>query len=318
MPTTFDVESHAPDDRPAALARGVARFPVDVDVSAVGPPGEFAFATTSQWFGDVFVASCSGRGAEVRRDSRRAARDHERTVLLSLGTSGTADFRQEGGNLRLCAGDVVQYCSTIPFVATLNDAARHTVMVAYGALDLPDRVIEAAAGRRVDHTAPLTRIVVRYLRDIGTHGMHLPHEQRLALQAPTLDLLRALLATTAASTACARDPLHETLGVRMEDFLRNHLREPDLNIARVAAAHDVSERYAYLVLAQRGISLGDWLRAERVRGAARALVETPGATISTIAATWAFPDHANFTRAFRRTYGTSPREYRVREAPPPS
>lgn len=312
MPTTFDVESHDLRDRPAALAEGLARLPVALDVSAVGPMGEYGFTTATEYFGRIFLASCRGWGAEVHRDHRRVAHDHERTLLLSLATSGTAEYRQEATTIRLAAGGLVQYCSTIPFAATLNNVARHTLMIPYTAVDLPDHLIEARAGQLVDTTTPLGRIVVRYLRDLGAHGIYLPPADRLALEKPTLDLLRALLSTNSAPTARARDPLHATLGIRMQDYLRVHLREPDLNIGRVATAHGISERYAYLVLAQQGISLGDWLRSERLRGAARELLASPDATIATVSAMWAFPDHANFTRAFRRAVGMSPREYRVR------
>ena len=314
MPTTFDVESHEPSDRPAALAEVLARLPVGLDVCAVGPTGRYGFTTATEYFGSILLASCRGWGAEVHRDGSRVAQDHERTLLLSLTTSGTAEFRQNGTAVQLAAGGLVQYCSTIPFAATLNNVARHTLMIPYAAVDLPAHLIEARAGQLVDATKPLGRIVVKYLRDLGAHGVYLSPAERLALEKPTLNLLRALLMTTTAATARARDPLHATLGIRMEDFLRAHLREPDLNIGRVATAHGVSERYAYLVLAQQGISLGDWLRSERLRGAARELLANPDATIAAVASMWAFPDHANFTRAFRRAVGMSPREYRVRNA----
>ena len=73
----------------------------------------------------------------------------------------------------------------------------------------------------------------------------------------------------------------------------------------------VTERYAYLILSRSGITLADWLRTQRLAGAARDLANTthPQA-IGAIAYSWGFPDQANFTRAFRRVYGTSPREYR--------
>lgn len=311
MPTTFDVERHDLTDRAAALAEGLSRFPVALDISAVDQAGRYGFTTTSEHLGSIFLASCSGWGAEVHRDRRRVEQDHERTLLLSLATSGTAEFRHEAKTIRLGPGSLVRYSSTIPFAATLNNVARHTLMIAYTAIDLPDCVIEARGGDLVDTAGPLGRIVVKYLRDIGAHGIHLPHAERLALERPTLDLLRALLTTTAAASTHAREPLHATLGIRMEEYLRTHLREPDLNINRIATAHGVSERYAYLVLAQRGISLGDWLRFERLRGAANELLRNPEATIAAVSAHWAFPDHANFTRAFRRCFGMSPREYRV-------
>jgi AraC-like DNA-binding protein len=91
-----------------------------------------------------------------------------------------------------------------------------------------------------------------------------------------------------------------------------HIKDPELNITRVAREHGISERYAYLILSRSGISLADWLRTQRLEGAARDLARTdqPRDNIAAIAHSWAFPDQANFTRAFRRQYGVSPSESR--------
>ncbi len=314
MPTTFDIENCPPGDRSTVFAAVLAQCPVSLDISVVGASREFGFSGTSQYFGSIFLASCRGRGAEVLRDHRRVAQDRQRTLLLSLVTSGTVEFRLETSMVRLVAGDLIQFSSTTPFSAGLDDAAGHTLMIAYSDLALPEYLIETPAGQRIDTTTPLGRIAVKYLRDLGAHGIYLPDSQRQALEQPTLDILRALLATAAGGPAHSRTPLHVTLPIRMEEYLRTHLRDRDLNIARLATAHGVSERYAYLVLAQRGISLGDWLRSERLSGAAKELLDAPGTTIADIAAMWAFPDHANFTRAFRRAFGVSPREYRMHQA----
>jgi AraC-like DNA-binding protein len=125
-------------------------------------------------------------------------------------------------------------------------------------------------------------------------------------------MLRALFAVTAGDDYRAREPLHESLGLRMIEYLKMHLRDPDLNMTRLAKEHGISERYAYLILSKHGITLGDWVRSQRVEGAARDLIRADGAkrTIAEIAYSWGFPDQANFTRAFRRLFGESPREYR--------
>jgi AraC-like DNA-binding protein len=54
------------------------------------------------------------------------------------------------------------------------------------------------------------------------------------------------------------------------------------------------------------------LRTQRLAGAARDLANAthPHDNIAAIAYSWGFPDQANFTRAFRKVYGISPREYR--------
>jgi AraC-like DNA-binding protein len=93
-----------------------------------------------------------------------------------------------------------------------------------------------------------------------------------------------------------------------------HLTDPDLSIAMVAHEHGISERYAYLILSRSGITLADWVRTHRLAGAARELIRTADGeetgTIADVAYRWGFTDHASFTRAFRRTYGLSPRDYR--------
>ena len=128
----------------------------------------------------------------------------------------------------------------------------------------------------------------------------------------TLDLLRALFSTTSGNDSLAREPLHASLATRMIEYVKMHLTEPDLNISRVAREHGICERYAYLILSKSGLSLSEWVRGQRLAGAAVELAcfEPARESISAIAHRWGFPDHANFTRAFRRVYGMSPRDYR--------
>jgi len=269
-------------------------------------------SSVSDFVGRLFLVSCNGRGALVHRGERRVAQDHARTMILSVVTSGHSTFHQDNVVSDAGRGDVVAYCSTKPYSATFDNVAKHTFMIDYGALDLPDGVVESHVGHRINRGHVLGGIVARYLVDLGSHAIYLPEADRQALEQPTLDLLRALFTTTAGDETRAREPLHATLGVRMVEYLKMHLRDPDLNISRVAREHGISERYAYLILSRSGITLADWLRTQRLAGAARDLANTthPHDTIAAIAYSWGFPDQANFTRAFRKVYGISPREYR--------
>jgi AraC-like DNA-binding protein len=98
------------------------------------------------------------------------------------------------------------------------------------------------------------------------------------------------------------------------DYLRSNVADPDLSVARIARRHNISERYAYLILSRFGITFSDWVREQRLTGAAADLSSPAfGAeNISAVCRRWGFSDHANFTRAFRRHFGSSPSEYRRR------
>ncbi len=59
-----------------------------------------------------------------------------------------------------------------------------------------------------------------------------------------------------------------------------HIRDRDLTIDRIAREHGIPERYAYLILARQGITLGDWIRTQRLEGAAYDLTRTDTAAPS--------------------------------------
>ena len=54
--------------------------------------------------------------------------------------------------------------------------------------------------------------------------------------------------------------------LRILEYARAHLPEPGLNAAQIAAAHHISVRHLYNILARGGISLGDWMRTRRLEG----------------------------------------------------
>lgn len=311
MPTTFDLDDIELSLREPALHDLLGQIPVPIDVST-GAVEQLHVSTVSEFFGSLFVVSCNGRGAVVHRGEKRVKQDHERTLMLSLVTSGRSVFRQNNIVSDAGSGDVVAYSSTQPYSATFDNVAKHTYMVDYTAIGLPDDIVEARLGRALNGGHLLGRIVSRFLADLGDRAVYLPDADRRALEQPTLDLLRALLSSTAGDESRARDPLHASLGVRIVQYLKMHLKDPTLTMARVAHEHHISERYAYLILSRSGISLADWLRTERLAGGARDLARVDGEpeSIAAVAHRWGFPDHANFTRAFRRHYGMSPSEWR--------
>lgn len=163
---------------------------------------------------------------------------------------------------------------------------------------------------RTPVTTPETLVASRFLGDLATTAVHLPEADRAVLEQSTLELLRALLVVGPGDAPTPRS----TLGSRIVDSVQVLLADRDVTIAEVARTHGVSERYAYVILHRAGISLADRARERRLAGAAAELrrVHERHVTVSEIAHRWGFPDHANFTRAFHRAYGMSPRDYRKR------
>jgi AraC-like DNA-binding protein len=130
------------------------------------------------------------------------------------------------------------------------------------------------------------------------------------LGASTVELVRGLLASAADSDGpWLRDVMDGTLFTRLTTYAGQHLREPDLGAARLAAEHGVSVRAVYAAFAKEGEQLSAWVMHRRLRGAHRELTEQPAATVASVARSWGFADPRHFARRFRAEFDMSPVEW---------
>ena len=134
---------------------------------------------------------------------------------------------------------------------------------------------------------------------------------------PSIELVRAVIATHLRADALAAAPLAATLQMRVLEYARANLHDPGLCGEQIAAAHYISVRYLYKVLAEGGISLADWIRTHRLEAVRQALSRAnPSTTIAAVARRYGFSDMSSFSRTFRAEFGVTPREWRDRCANP--
>jgi AraC-like DNA-binding protein len=128
----------------------------------------------------------------------------------------------------------------------------------------------------------------------------------------TTQLVRALLTSAADDDGHRHPAMADVLFTRITWYARQHLRDPDLNPARLAAEHNISVRYLYKLFSQQELTPEQWLIGERLAGARRQLVSPADRhrPIAAIAAQWGFHDPSHFTRRFRKAHGMTPQEWR--------
>jgi len=103
-------------------------------------------------------------------------------------------------------------------------------------------------------------------------------------------------------------------------FIDEHICDPELSVAAIAAAVGVSPRYVQMLFAAEGATPSAFIQDQRLRLAAERL-RGPGAPcITEVAMAVGFNDLTHFGRAFRKRYGVTPRDYRdgARRSGPPS
>ena len=275
-------------------------------------PGAHAHGVITN-LGDLTV--CSGRTTafKVERTPKLARDAMEPSIFVNVQLTGSSMVIQYEQAAVLYPGDLVIYDSTAPYTL-LNDTGMtgDFFRIPYSALALPHNMIRKACAVSLSPGHPLTSLTNDYLRRLAADPT-LPTAPNADLVGhPSIELIRALLATHLKANSYAAQPLASTLPVRILEYVRAHLKDPQLCAEQIAAAHYISVRYLYKLLGDSGVSLADWIRTHRLEGCREALTKTASTTtIAAVARTYGFSDMSSFSRAFRSEYGLSPQEWRV-------
>jgi len=168
-------------------------------------------------------------------------------------------------------------------------------------------------GRVVEFGTPLTRIVV-------DHATALARELPLmnaadaagALDAGAQLLIAAFRKQTRLSGE-ARAAVQVALLGQVRRFIDANLHHADLSPASVVDALQLKRATIYRWFEHEG-GLGAYIRNRRLREAADELVRFPHLQVVEIAFGLGFKSASDFTRAFRRAYGMSPQDVRVKTA----
>ena len=184
MPATFDLDTVPKPSRYATLQDLMTHVPVPIDVR-MSSIDRLHVSTVSDFLRRYLpdLVQRPRRGGRPRRNLVR--QDHARTMMLSVVTAGTSRVQQGDTVSDLRRGDVVGYSSAQPYRATFDDVSKHTYMIDYEALGLPDQVLHAQLARRINAGHALGIIVARYLTDLGSHAVYLPASRTATKQSPT-------------------------------------------------------------------------------------------------------------------------------------
>jgi AraC-like DNA-binding protein len=300
-----------PEDRVEAIRHAIWELVVRVEIEQPPPSAVAARCRLRSW-GAMTQCSVQANAQTIRRTPRLARDELEPSLFLGLQVSGTSMVIQDGREAVLRPGDLAFYDTTRPYTL-LNDGGidQHYFRIPRSALALPAGAIDRATATTLSVSQPLVDIASAYFTRLARQP-NLSAEVRTAIAVPSIELVRALIASRSGSARLIRETLSVTLVDRALEFARLHLADPSLTPARIAAAQHVSVRQLYATMAAAEISLAGWIRSQRLEACRVELARPAGRllTVAAIAARWGFVDPTHFSRAFRSEFGLSPREWR--------
>jgi len=242
----------------------------------------------------LHLARVCGNPHVVERPAPVIRRHPADAIAVYLTLVGEAFFYHDDGVLTLRPGQALICDADRPFMRGFSRGLEEL------AIKVPRPVFFAATGlqsldqplvrnfSRGDVAArTFARLVDRALRSEGAE----PVDERAAL---------SLLATLAGGRGPDLAAAHVA---NARTFIEDHLTDPGLSAARVAAGIGLSERHLSRAFAATGTSVPRYVLARRLDLARTVLVSAPAATVAEVAARCGFGSAAHFAQAFRSRFG---------------
>ncbi|CAM3918867.1 transcriptional regulator FeaR [Kerstersia gyiorum] len=251
--------------------------------------------------------------------------------FLVVQRQGSSLLRQKGLAMELLPGDMVlmdavQGCEIVP-KGLMEHASVHLDRGKVARL-LPEKLNQLCRIGRFSSSSRLARILVEQIcaGDIGECAVAgdgaAMQEALLSLLAQSLRQGEGRAASIWPEAAQAEDALLPVaargrngggLLAVARGLIEQSLADPLLSPVRIADRMGVSVRQLYRLFEETGDSVCRYIQRARLQQAAVALrsVLTETRSITDIAFACGFNDAAHFSRAFRKQFGMSPREYRM-------
>ncbi len=285
--------------------------------------GDFQGGVGSVALGPVTLAEVAVTNTVVERTPRLIRRDDPEFFKFGLQVAGTSVVEQEGRQARLVPGDLVIYDTSRPYRIVCDEQFRMTVaMFPRRLVGLPEQRLAALTAVRLAGDVGLGSLIGPLLRGLGADLN--PERPIVAthLGNAIVDLVTAAFAQQlgepleSSASASTSTVVHRELLARVATFIDEHLHDPGLSSATVAAAHYISVRSLQKLFEAEGTSVSALIRSRRLEHCRRDLMNPVhlATSVAEIGYRWGFTDPAHFSRLFRKTFGVSPRAFRRSQA----
>ena len=269
---------------------------MDAEVVA---PGESSFRSSIRQrnLGPLTILEFDVQPYQVRLAQKLGSAPRENLVLW-LSLNGTGWVEQGGVTTKLDPTILCAYGANRPRTFAFTTPTRGVaVLLPLNAIRQALQGWDLALPLNIDCTRGAGAVLADVVRSIVRHTDDLGENIGAGLSNALVGLLASIVSMLPDSLRMMPSRLELFHKARIKRFVREHLRDPGLDVDMVSRAVGLSTRYI-----------------ERIEGACKEIEQTAlrRKAISQIGFSWGFSGAAHFSRSFRNRYGVSPVEYRSR------
>ncbi|WP_240659151.1 AraC family transcriptional regulator [Paraburkholderia kururiensis] len=263
--------------------------------------------------GDIVLTDCRSDELLLERAIARISRDSVRSFVFHVFLAGGVESLGVHSGARRSTvrqGGILALDMDQP-IRMLRGAVRVVTLFVPGAL-LQQTVADPAAlhGRVLECHKPHAGFVVEHVAALAEE---LPFMPAIEARHRLVDAVRLLGAAFVQDAGLAGDRHAAARGAMFDQtrrYVRANLENPELSPEHLQNALGLAHSTLYRLFEHEG-GVGTYIRHLRLRRAVDELVQYPNLPVKDIAYAMCFKSAQDFSRAFRRAYGMTPRDVRA-------
>ncbi|WP_432449019.1 helix-turn-helix domain-containing protein [Aliiroseovarius marinus] len=307
---TFSTASTKPQNRSSRWNAVIAEayFPLELQFR---DPINFNGQLSRQSLGHVGLSRLTSDPVsyERRRAHIREAREEEYLVTLPRSTS--VEFRQLGRDVRCDPGGFIIERGDEPY-RFIYENPNDLFVLKVGRKALAERVRQPDrfCARVIDATSGTARLFATMVHQAQTQASELGGGAAETIGRQLLELLGLALDETTDANSSTLSSVRAAHIARVEKFIRENLKNPNLSPDLVAESCGISKRYLHDLFKDVNGTVGQQIRDQRLIAAKDRLAAAPGLAIAEVAYRFGFSDQAQFSRLFKTRFGMTPSEFK--------
>jgi AraC-like DNA-binding protein len=293
---------------------------VPMDCCALGEHADYAEQFRVSGLGAMQVVVMDVMPIVVRRTPGLISRADPDMLKMALVCGGNSCVIEQGGRQApLSAGEFAIYDTQRPYQVAVGVGGERpvqmmTFMFPPSLLPLARNRLRELAAVRFRAGAGLGDLTSQFLLQLARNVDHYSPAEAARLSTAALEVLATRLAheLDVREWGTPEDRRHALL-TTVQAFIQQHLCDPGLSPAMIAAAHHISRRSLDQLFHDEGLAVAGWIRRRRLERCRQELSDPALAArpVAAIAAKWGFSSPGDFSRAFRAVHGLPPAEYRM-------